>query len=628
MSEKLEGLKKGAAAANTKRTQTSSARKESFIPGIVGDNNEAPAPAAAPTERIVMGRNRGQVTKPIPPSTGTGRTKADFSTLPEDVNENIKESPQAEILKPGGVFEKYIAQKKEEAEQYLADKTFGDDEIEQTPDAEIPDAEETSEDQLDDDEKELEEAYATQDFKNDDYDSEMGEEDEYDEEYGEEEMIEENADEEVDDVPPTPKKPLKVVPADLSSGDDYQYPENYDLPSEEEMFPESDTDDEEKVKLDVKAVDAKVGATYNIDVATPSNEEDLGSLLDQSDDDEEMEAALEDLKSQITEKIKPVAAKKDISTFTIVKSAKVNNKLIGSVRRSAAKWVLPATGIIFEMSELGGSEIEYLRENNRNDPTELRNSLRVMYDHIVTPKPPHFEDWLKSIAYLDHDHLFMGAYIAGFSGSNHVPYTCEKQGKVGCNKMFLSDNLPIMDMIHFESQESKEKFYDLYESTRTNGKGLYTSEIVPISEYYAVGLVIPSLYSVYFENGSFSTEFRRKYSRTIGFAPYIDTIYRIDNENQRLVEIAYQKFANNPGKTAKSKIICYSKIIDSLRTDEYSNFFALVASIDDRSNWFEYQVPETSCPVCKRKINAESTTARELVFTRHRLGLLANTSTK
>ena len=591
MAEKLDELRQGA-----KRRTSRPVDKEPFIPGIVEDETPISAPVTPTTAekpRMVMGTGA-----PAPK-----RKAANFDALKgnEPKDENIKESPQKEILKPGGIFDQYIEEKKKEMETYLEDKTFSDDEIEQTPDEEYQDAEVAADDGLDEEERELEEMYEDDDF-----------EETLEEDYSDSETMEDmDMWEPEDDL---------VLPEIESEETEDQEDRNVD---EVESV-----DDTALVEEEENIPDPTISKyTIDVDEDKVKEEDDLGELIEASDDEED-EELMNDLKAQITKVIRPAAAKLDLSSFTIINNPKgsASSKPIAPVKRSVAKWVLPNTGIVVEMSELGGSEIEYLRENNGRDATSVRNSLKVFYDHLVTPKPQSFETWLKSVAYSDHDHLFMCGYISGFSDSNYVPYTCDNQK---CKNMFLSANIPIMDMVHFKNAETKKKFNDLYNSGRVNPKGLYASEVIAISPNYAVSLVVPSLYSVYFESSGFSQSFAQKYNRAIGFVPYIDAFYEIDMENHALKKVKYQTFANNPGKTAKSKVICYSKIIDSLSTDEYSNLLALANAIDERADWFNYRIPETECPKCKTKIKAvEDISARELVFTRHRLGLLANTSIK
>jgi hypothetical protein len=213
-----------------------------------------------------------------------------------------------------------------------------------------------------------------------------------------------------------------------------------------------------------------------------------------------------------------------------------------------------------------------------------------------------------------------------------MPQTCViEQNKVarkdtGCGKMFLSENIDIMKCVKFKDDESKKKFWDLYDSDRTNSEGLYSSAVIPVSDKFSISFCEPSLYGALLEAGTYGAEFSKKYNNVISFMPYIDKIYWMDYKNKKLVEVSYQKFENNASKTAKAKVIRYSKVFDTLTTDEYTNVVSIINAINMKSDWFTYQIPEMTCPECGRTIPAEDITASGLVFTRHRLGILANSS--
>lgn len=652
----LNDLKQNA-KRTTGATKTSSSKKQQkptptkkeqnlqgFIPGIEPD--EIPVQQLNPQNRIVLGSN-------------TGRKQADFSSLPTPApaGVDIKKSPADEIMKPGGVFDQYIKNKIDEFDKDMEEQSFN-----QRIDAQNTDGDNmfdlTSSDvTVDEDEKELEEIYGNttvnfvsrgniihaqpieteqeeeeddmplkHDLFKDRYDEieedesvaeeDMGYDDEpedaYENEQSEGEYFEDEEEEEEESMQKSPAARFVEVE------------ENHDDIDEGEVI----LTEEEK---------RKVGRNEPVASVLIVNDEEQDDVLEKminSPDtaEEEENARLEELKSLITEKVRPISTKRNIQGFSVAKKGTTSNKILNNVKKSTAKWVLPVTGTCFEIMEVSGSEIEYIRENLGSEISQVRNRLRMIYDKIVSPKAPTFEGWCKSIAYQDYDHLFMAIYIAGFADANYVPYTCYEHvtdgKKVGCRNVFLSNNIPIMDMIKFTDEESKNKFYKLYESGRFNSKGLYASDIIPISNDFAIGLKTPSIYDILFEAGLYNTDFREKYSRTIGFIPYIDAIYYIDGEKMQLVPVEYKVIDNNMVKTAKSKVIRYTTIIDSLTTDEFSMLYALVNAIDTKANWFQYRIPEVSCPKCRASVPEEITTAENMVFTRHRLGVLASTSIK
>ena len=642
MSANLDKMRQAAAA--------SKAKKEEFIPGIIPDsevgNSDRPQPNAGrmrperqnpmtvtqreqlenPAVLSIPGLDDVPAPKePVHPQ----RVAAKIPDTPKDPN--IHESLEKDILEgPDSQWANYIQRRQAEAAAYLNEKF---PEKKEKPESEIDEESPVpEEDGYDPEVEELEKSYNVEETtqkprriispadRNGIGNSEWDEKHKDDPEPSAEDFKEM-------DLTKSEPEDDEEVDLDEDELDHFLYGDNAAAEEDTDSIDDSEKDDEETPHV----------TTFEVDVKDNAKAEDDLNLDDYSDDedadsDEEDERRLQDLKNQITKCITPVAMKRNISHFTVVKKCTTGNPVVNNTVKSAAKWVLPNSSEIVEMSEFDGAEVDYLRDNQGGDTTQIRNRLRKLYDHIVSPKPASFESWLKSIAYTDYDHLFFAAYIASFAGSNYIPFTCEKgtvKGKkVGCGKMFLSDNMDVMRLVKFKNKKSKAAFNELYSSNRVNNKGLFVSEIIPISENYAVELKVPSIYSVLFETSSYNQKFREDYARTIQFIPYVENFYQIDAVNEQLIPIGYQVFANNQGKTAKSRVICYSKIINSLTTDEYSNLFAIVNAIDDRADWFEYQRPEVECPECGRKIEAEPMTASGLLFTRHRLAVLANTSIK
>lgn len=642
MSANLDKMRQAAAA--------SKAKKEEFIPGIIPDSEVGNSDRVQPNVGRMRPERRNPMTvtqreqlenpailsipglddvpapkEPIHPQ----RVAAKIPDTPKDPN--IHESLEKDILEgPDSQWANYIQRRQAEAAAYLNEKF---PEKKEKPESEVDEESPVpEEDGYDPEVEELEKSYNVEETtqkprkiispadRNGIGNTEWDEKHKDDPEPSVEDFKEM-------DLTKSEPEDDEEVDLDEDELDHFLYGDNAAAEEDTDSIDDSEEDDEETPHVTTFEVDVKDNAKAEDDL----NLDDY-SDEDDADSDEEDERRLQDLKNQITKCITPVAMKRNISHFTIVKKCTTGNPVVNNTVKSAAKWVLPNSSEIVEMSEFDGVEVDYLRDNQGGDTTQIRNRLRKLYDHIVSPKPASFESWLKTIAYTDYDHLFFTAYIASFAGSNYIPFTCEKSTvkgkKVGCGKMFLSDNMDIMRLVKFKNKKAKAAFNELYNSNRVNNKGLFISEIIPVSDNYAVELKVPSIYSVLFETSSYNQKFREDYARTIQFIPYVENFYQIDTVNEQLIPIGFQVFENNQGKTAKSRVIRYSKIINSLTTDEYSNLFAIVNAIDDRADWFEYQRPEVECPECGRKIEAEPMTASGLLFTRHRLAVLANTSIK
>ena len=319
-------------------------------------------------------------------------------------------------------------------------------------------------------------------------------------------------------------------------------------------------------------------------MAIPSEDgdEDDVDVLDTDDNDESMNI----LKTMIAEKIKPVSVKMDISNYTVAKKGTKSNEIFTMEEASFAKWTLPATGITVEMREISGANLENLRGYlDRRNP-DNRSALKIIYDHIVSPKPSSFEAWLNSIAYADFDHLFMLVYISAFADANFLPVDCDNPD---CSKAYITDNLPIMDIVKFKNKESEDKFWELYNEEPSNAKALYTTHIIAISDKFAVGLKEPSLYSVLIEPNYFNSDFMEKYAQTIRYFPYIDALYWIDSQRKNLVPIKWDVYDNNVAKSTRSRVRKYSKALNTLTSDQHSLILSYINAINERVDWFSFR---------------------------------------
>ncbi len=579
-----------------------------------------------------------KVTKPMK-ETGE-RVAADFSSIPK-VNEDFesagitkKESITADILGPGGPFEQWKKEKTEEYTEFMQkmeeEEALAQFESEQKAEANNPESSEdddleaeysaiptaTSYRQIDIMQKENEKEMADQkqtiqsleiEQIEDESENEFtpGLNDSY-EDYDEEEAT---------------TNATQVVTEEIQ----YAKPvegnnvDSYDNAIEVESVTEEETNIpvENNLTRSVMTVDF-----------TDEDEENTVSVSNNSNDDEEDSKQKENetiLKNLVKEKIAPISKKLDISTFTVAKKATTSNNIFQSTQAAVAKWVLPATGVVVSMREMSGADLEKLRElmvDNSVNP-DFKGGLRIIYDHIVSPKPQSFEKWLKTTASADFEHLFMAVHIASFGEANYIPIDCTNPT---CGKPYLTESVKIMDMVKFTDKESEQKFWNLYNSDITEVQGLYTTEIVPMSNNFAIGFKEPSLYDVYVESSYYSSQFQDKYSSTMNYLPYIDELYAIDQNSRTLVPIGYTTYDNNLSKTFRSKVMKYDKVLGTLTSDQHVILATYAAKISQRINWFTYQIPETTCMHCGTVHPAiEDQTPSSMVFLRNRLTLLATT---
>jgi len=593
---------------------TSGEKREPFIPTVEQDGGSndpfIPSVSQEATEVRTGGKNSfSMMTGKSTPRPESGeRVKADLSDLPqtnyEDAGVDKKESIEAEILGPGGDFEKYLAEKSAEMKAYNDDYDLRQEMGENPEDATEEEVVETDEDEI---ERELQEVSNT---------SYSAPKTFIDEEEEETEMGGEN--EEV--VDQDAFEAGKAVAADFEGmefeNDDVKEAEKEVKASEiEGNFPDHNTDEDEQIVRNTITVNANNSVLEDDEAELDSSEEieEEGMTDDQR---------VEIMKKMITEKIKPVSKKLDISTFTVAKKGTSNMNLFAVNEVSTARWVLPTTGIIVDMKEILGSELDKIRAfANAGD---ARGLLNIIYNNIVSPKPTTFEAWMKSIAYDDYDHLFMAIYVAAFNDANYLPGDCENKS---CKeKMYVTDNIPVMEMVKFKDDKAKAKFKKIMKESPTDTTGAFATEIVPISENCAIGFKIPTLYSTIIESSYLDDTFTEKYRDMVAILPYVSDVYKIDYETHTLIPVEYKVYSNNVAKTVKSKVIYYNKALASLSADEITVLKAYINNINDKSDDITYQIPETTCPHCGHKNPAQlDQSASSLVFLRNQLALLVTT---
>lgn len=505
------------------------------------------------------------------------RVKADLSALPkpEPKGVDIKESIEAEIFKPGGDFDKYLANKKKE---YLEDMAKLDEERE-IEGVEVEETVDITGAPVEDEPV----AANTVVTKHIDI---FGDE---------EESIEEEEDE-----------PMR---------EEFTAGSYVDFEVEATMVSNSIKEHEEDTKEETE-VDITVEKTVIEDKGESIVEEDeIEAKVSENDTDESFEI----LKKMVTERLKPVSKKLDLSGFTVA-SKGTNTNVFKAKEVVASKWVLPFSGTTVLMKELLGADLEKLRMVMQAN--DARSTLQIIYDNIVSPKPS-FDKWLNSVAGMDYEHLFMAVYVASFNGSNYMPIDCTN---TACKeKSYITEDIPFKELVSYKDDAAKAKFMKLYKEEPVESQGLKAAEIIAISNDYAIGLCIPTLYSTMIEPGYFAEDFIRKHASVISMLPYIDKMYIIDQTNKQLIPIEYKDYPLDPGKTAKAKAVKYGKVFATLTSDEITTLRACIRSIGEAEDIISYKQPSTKCPHCgHQNPEVENVNPSSLVFLRNQLGLLTN----
>lgn len=345
-----------------------------------------------------------------------------------------------------------------------------------------------------------------------------------------------------------------------------------------------------------------------------------------NNNDAEADTLLEELKTQIKQRVEPIKKSFDLSKFTISQkavSAQKVMKLAVQVHQNVADWVLPSAGRSISVSGLSGPEILKLNpeNSNRNRQNTFRDMYRVIYDHIVDGNKLDFEVWLKQTRFVDMQHIYFALYMATFGGSNFLNYTCPK-----CEKVFIKD-VDFKDMVMYADDETKEKINCmLKQDTTSHSNDSYNVELIQVSNSYVLGIKTPSIWNVIMETASLSEKFLDKYSDLIDMVSYIDSAYLIDEQNGMLIPVNTKPDPNDMAKTAARRIKAMYDIIATLNSEE---FYALRSKINEHDEFatskISYKIPETICPHCATKVpENRNVTPDNMLFMRHQLAAIAN----
>lgn len=525
------------------------------------------------------------------PNIKPTRTIADLSQLPNEEEETegvvLKSTIEEDILGEGSVFEDYIAKKQKEREELDAAIDAHNEMVAAKLGEEVP------EEITDEDVVRSTEALNKQENPTDEFDSEVEDPSDY------VDPLEKELEEEEDNITANIVTPKTVRVSNI-----------------EEV--EKETSSNNKIASTVVSEDLGQGVNFSID------EEDL---LDSDEDDNENnnQENLKELQSSISNKIAPINKHLDLSSFTITNKAISAKNALQSSSKKAVDWALFSSKIHFALSEFSGTDISTLGSNTGlNAYSTVYNKYKLILDHMIGEnKPKDVESFAKSVSFLDNDDLYGGIYVANFAESNYIPYDCPK-----CSHTFLSENIPIEDMYSFEKPEEEELFNDIRKEQYYQLTDLYTSELVPITDKFAFAFREPSIYSIVFETALLDEKFTDKYRDIISVLSYIDNIYYINQEAGEITPIGYKRYPTNKMKDTKSRVIEYSKIINSLSPDEYNIILAYLAAINTEHTGMKWKLPECTCPKCGTVIKERETTAENLVFMRHQLAALAITSIK
>ena len=277
------------------------------------------------------------------------------------------------------------------------------------------------------------------------------------------------------------------------------------------------------------------------------------------------------------------------------------------------------------MSEISGPELDIItQETSGNDLIDQTRTYQILHQHIVDANKETLEDFLKKVVVFDINDWFFCAYKATFKGSNYISRTCTNPK---CKKVFM-DSVDMDKMVEYGDEESKNRMTAII-SGDTTSKPIYSAKLIPIGNKMVVGIKIPTMYKIIFEQRMISEDFRKNNSNLMELIAYIDDIYYVSEETKMLYSIDTKPDENDHVLTVKRRISTFGKAIMTLNSDEYSYLVDQInkyyRSVDELRKNIKYKYPATECPRCHTKIDEEVVAPMNMLFLRHRLGRLLNT---
>lgn len=349
--------------------------------------------------------------------------------------------------------------------------------------------------------------------------------------------------------------------------------------------------------------------------------------IEEKEREERLNKRMATFKDQLRTMLVPNKKKSDLSKFKILKSTMPASNILSKQAEETPyfTWVLPYTGISVSVSPLSAIEIQNLinTEEGRNNVEAARAQFELIWKHLH-PKcnAGSFENWCKKIHYADIDHLFFAVYKACFQNANIIGFQCQN---TKCDNIF-AEKREIMEMVKFGSDKDKELFDKLYQKDPSVDCTL-EEDLMEVSDKYAIGVGPITLYNILFEINFVDKAMTEKYDTFVGMAATIKSLYRIDEEKEALIPIAFRTDKNDIVKTYKYRIASLYKIFNTLNDIDLNDISDRIGEYADKyadSIDISYQIPAAKCPECGDEIQAAEAPAQQLVFIRHRLVQVLN----
>lgn len=424
----------------------------------------------------------------------------------------------------------------------------------------------------------------------------------------------------IDDESTLEEEEIDVMRIDLDDNDAVEVaptaPENIAIAKEPKTEINNITNLSDKITDNSDSQEEESITEFLKEIENEASEMDMNEDVDNETDDEMRERfkkSMNDLHA--TEK--PI----EINNFTISRTSISSSKALKSLHENnickTADWVLYYTRRSMTFKECTGSELDKLRGsiNSSNQINNVIKTLQFIYDHVVDNNKPDFEKWCKLIRTEDIESLYFGIYKACYSRTNLLPRECSNKK---CEKTSII-KADIDDMIKFDSDETKNDFYNILSRDTTTSEDVFKSQLLQISDDIVISYSMPTLYSTFIQFSAINQKIVTKYQETLNTMAYIDGFYTISRENNTLTPIAIKTYPNNLTKTVIAKLQVYLQILQTLTVDQHNMLMSKLASLTV-SDKVSYIYPKQTCPECGATIEEEPLTSiLNLVFTRAQL---------
>lgn len=339
------------------------------------------------------------------------------------------------------------------------------------------------------------------------------------------------------------------------------------------------------------------------------------------------EERLQNIRKAVSATINPIKNPISLETFKINSKVKKTPSSIlkKTLIKNHATWINSGTAKSIVMTEFTGPELIKINRHlmpEYGKSTALGNMLKIMYDHVQSPKASSVNEWAKTTLLTDLDDIFFTIFAATYGTSCLSYYDCPK-----CKHSWMAEGLTLKDYYNILNEE---KFKAAVNRRLAKDEvDVIEETLVQVTDDLVFGIKPITLWNAFHELPIVET-----ISDELELLFQIEDIYAINRETNSLEGVDFKTYPD-PDKTIRAKYKYINKFVDSLSPDQIG---VLGAAINEMNSNFEqlvqYKIPGTICPECGTHIDEETIvkstedsqnpipmSAETLLFIRHQLGI-------